>query len=62
MTGYRTYAIAIVWILSGLATLAGITIDETTREQIIDNLEAVIGGIAILAGIVTAIMRKITKP
>lgn len=60
MKGYRTMIVAAVQLLVGILSLAGVAIDEDTATTLANNIEAVVGGILVITGIVTAIMRAVT--
>lgn len=60
MKGYRMYAQGVAWILCGLATLAGITLDEAIQAELVNHLDQAIGGLMFVFGLVTIIMRRIT--
>lgn len=60
MKGYRTMIVAAVQLLVGILSLAGVAIDEDTAATLANNIEAVIGGILVITGIATGVMRAIT--
>lgn len=60
MKGYRTMIVAAVQLLVGILSIAGVAIDEDTAAALANNIEAVVGGVLVITGIVTGVMRAIT--
>lgn len=52
---------AFISMLLGLATIFGVNIDEQIKADLINNLNAVIGGGMVVYGILMAILRKVTS-
>ena len=60
MKGYRTLIVAAVQLLVGILTMMGVTLDPETEAALAGHIEAALGAIIAISGIVMAIMRAIT--
>lgn len=60
MKGYRTMIVAAVQLAVGMLSLFGVIIDEETAATLAANIETVVGGILVITGIVTGVMRMMT--
>lgn len=56
----RTMIVAGVSMLGGLFTVFQVDLTEETRTALVDNIEAVIGGVLVIYGILMAGLRAIT--
>jgi len=59
--GYRTLIFGLTYVIGGLATMLGVTIDPETLKNFGDSLNAVIGGGISATGLGIIIFRMITK-
>lgn len=60
LTGYKTVIVAIVTLLIGLATAAGYTIPDGSRDWIVTQVDLVIGGVTALYSLVMFALRIVT--
>lgn len=61
MQGYKTIIFAAMSVLTGVATMLGVTLDAETVKELAANLEMVVGGVITVMGIATGIFRAVTK-
>lgn len=57
----RSMLVALISVLTGVGTMVGVDMDEETKTALLDNLEAILGGVAVVYGIVIGFLRKITS-
>lgn len=57
----KTMVVAVISLLSGILMIAGVEFPEDVKAELQAHLEAVIGGLIALYGIVMAILRKLTN-
>jgi hypothetical protein len=60
MKGYRTMIVAAVQLFVGILAMTGVVITPEMQDTFINNMDAVIGGILVIGGIVQAVLRMKT--
>ena len=60
MKGYRTMIVAAVQLFVGILAMTGVVITPEMQDTFINNIDAVIGGILVIGGIVQAVLRMKT--
>lgn len=61
LTGYKTFVTGGTFLLTGVATMMGVTLDAETLQAISQNIDIVVGGIAALSGLLMIVLRKFTN-
>jgi hypothetical protein len=61
MTGYKTFVTGGVFVVSGVATMMGVTLDAEAVKTIVENIDVVVGGIMALSGAVMMVLRAFTN-
>lgn len=57
----RSMIVSAISLIAGLLTIGGITLSPEVQATIVQHLDAVIGGVLALYGVVVGILRQITS-
>lgn len=60
-TGYKTFVTGGTFLLTGVATMMGVTLDAETLQAIAQNIDVVVGGVTALSGLVMIVLRAFTN-
>lgn len=60
-TGYKTFVTGATFLLTGVATMMGVTLDAEAVQTIAANIDKVVGGVTAISGAVMIVLRAFTK-